>query len=77
MGGTPYPRREEGTAMGLFWELIEQGQIMSQGSRTQTLEQRVLTLEEQLRSTQVLLKRTLEVLEKYTGKDIDGNGIVG
>ncbi len=63
--------------MGLFWELIEQGQIMSQGSRTQSLEQRVLYLEEQLRSTQILLKKTLEVLEKYTGKDIDGNGTVG
>ncbi len=63
--------------MGLFWELMEQGQIMSQGSRTQSLEQRVLYLEEQLRSTQILLRKTLEALEKYTGRDIDGNGIVG
>jgi hypothetical protein len=65
------------TAMGLFWELIEQGQIMSQGSRTLSLEQRVANLEQQLRSTQILLQKTLEVLEKYTGKDIDGNGSVG
>lgn len=63
--------------MGLFWELIEQGQIMSQGSRTLSLEQRVANLEQQLRSTQILLQKTLEVLEKYTGKDIDGNGSVG
>ena len=63
--------------MGLFWESIEQGQIMAQGSRTGSLEQRVVYLEDQLRSTQMLLQRTLQVLEEYTGKDIDGDGRVG
>ncbi len=63
--------------MGLFWDLIQQGQIMSQGSRTMSLEERVAYLENQLRSTQMLLQRTLQVLEQYTGKDIDGDGRVG
>jgi len=63
--------------MGLFWDLIQQGQIMSQGSRTMSLEQRVAFLEEQLRSTQMLLQRTLQVLEEYTGRDINGDGRIG
>lgn len=63
--------------MGLFWDLIQQGQIMSQGTRTMTLEERVAGLEEQLRSTQMLLRKTLQVLEEYTGKDVDGDGSVG
>ncbi len=63
--------------MGLFWDLIQQGQIMSQGSRTLTLEQRVSILEEELRSTQLLLRKTLQTLEEYTGKDVDGDGRVG
>jgi hypothetical protein len=63
--------------MGLFWDLIQQGQIMAQDSRTLTLEQRVSNLEEQLRSTQLLLQKTLSTLEEYTGKDVDGDGRVG
>ncbi len=62
--------------MGLFWDLIQQGQIMSQSSRTLTLEQRVSILEEELRSTQLLLHKTLQTLEEYTGKDVDGDGRV-
>jgi hypothetical protein len=63
--------------MGLFWDLIQQGQIMSQGSRTLTLEQRVSILEEELRSTQLLLQKTLQTLEEYTGRDVDGDGRTG
>ncbi len=63
--------------MGLFWDLIQQGQIMSQDTRTLTLEQRVAALESQLRSTQELLRKTLQALEEYTGKDVDGDGRVG
>jgi hypothetical protein len=63
--------------MGLFWDLIQQGQIMSQNTRTMTLEERVARLEEQLRSTQALLQKTLQALEQYTGKDVDGDGVVG
>lgn len=64
-------------AHGFVLGVIEQGQIMAQGSRTGSLEQRVVYLEDQLRSTQMLLQRTLQVLEEYTGKDIDGDGRVG
>jgi hypothetical protein len=70
-------RRARRILMGLFWDLIQQGQIMSQGTRTMTLEERVAGLEEQLRSTQMLLRKTLQVLEEYTGKDVDGDGSVG
>jgi hypothetical protein len=63
--------------MGLFWDLIQQGQIMSQGTRTMSLEERVANLEAQLRATQTLLNKTLQVLEQYTGKDVDGDGKIG
>jgi hypothetical protein len=63
--------------MGLFWELIQQGQFVAQSTRTQTLEERVISLEEQLRRTQLLLQKTLQILEEYTGKDVDGDGRIG
>lgn len=63
--------------MGLFWDLIQQGQISEQEERSQTLEKRVTYLERELRKTQELLFKTLKVLEEYTEEDIDGDGKVG
>jgi hypothetical protein len=63
--------------MGLFWTLIQQGQIGDQQSKVTTLEGRVAYLELELRKTQDLLLKTLTILEETTGKDIDGDGSVG
>lgn len=63
--------------MGLFWNLIQQSQISDQHHRSQSLEQRVAALEEELAKTQELLLNTLKVLEEYTNEDIDGDGIIG
>jgi len=63
--------------MGLFWDLVQQSQISDQQEKADSLEQRVAYLEDQLRKTQQLLVSTLEVLEKHTGKDIDGDGQIG
>jgi len=63
--------------MGLFWDLIQQGQIDKQRNRASTLEDRVAELESRLGSTQQLLRLLLERLEKELGEDIDKDGSVG
>lgn len=63
--------------MGLFWNLIQQSQISEQHHKSQSLEQRVAFLEEELRKTQDLLFKTLRVLEEYTNQDINGDGKIG
>lgn len=63
--------------MGLFWNLIQQSQISQQHHKSLSLEERVDTLEEELRNTQELLFKTLKVLEEYTNQDIDGDGKIG
>ncbi|MFQ3215081.1 MAG: hypothetical protein ACJAT1_000438 [Marivirga sp.] len=63
--------------MGLFWNLIQQSQIEEQKNSSQSLEQRVRYLENELRRTQDLLVETLKVLEAHTGQDVDGDGKIG
>lgn len=63
--------------MGLFWNLIQQGQLGRHESKVSTLEGRVARLELELRKTQDLLIQTLKTLEEVTGKDYDGDGKIG
>ena len=63
--------------MGLFWDIIQQGQIEEQKTRAASLEERVQYLEEELTKTRTLLNKTLHVLEEHVGKDIDGDGVTG
>lgn len=63
--------------MGMFWDLIQQSEIEEQKEKAVSLEQRVLYLEEELENTKTLLLKTLHILEERSGKDIDGDGIVG
>jgi len=63
--------------MGLFWDLLQQSQISSQSSATQSLEDRVASLEGQLHETQRLQRHLIEILEKHFDSDIDGDGRVG
>ncbi|WP_296705323.1 hypothetical protein [Algoriphagus sp.] len=63
--------------MGMFWDLIQQSEIEEQKEKAVSLEQRVLYLEEELEKTRLLLIKTLHLLERELGKDIDGDGKVG
>ncbi len=63
--------------MGLFWNLIQQSQISEHNSRAASLEARVAQLEHELRKTQELLIKTLQILEEHSGKDLDGDGKIG
>jgi hypothetical protein len=63
--------------MGFFWDLIQQSAIQEQSEKSNSLEERVLILEKELNNTKMLLRKTLLVLEKHLGKDIDGDGKLG
>ena len=62
--------------MGLFWDLIQQSQISSQQSHTESLGERVRDLERELREVKQIQLRLLQTLEQHFGKDLDGDGRV-
>ena len=63
--------------MGIFWDLLQQDEIEKQKFKSNSLEDRVEVLENELRSTKALLKKTLVALETHLSKDIDGDGKTG
>lgn len=63
--------------MGIFWDLMQQDEIEKQKQKANTIEERVEQLEAELENTRELLFKTLHVLEKHLGKDIDGDGVTG
>lgn len=63
--------------MGLFWDLIQQSEIEEQKDKAESLEERVATLETELSSTKALLLKTLLILEKHLGRDINDDGEIG
>lgn len=63
--------------MGIFWDLIQQEELAKQQRQADTIEDRVELLEKELEHTRDLLFKTLQVLEKHVGKDIDGDGVAG
>lgn len=56
--------------MGMLWELFQQSQIWGNEASTSSVEQRVERLEN-------VVKELIQILEKKTGEDIDGDGNVG
>ncbi|GMV04719.1 MAG: hypothetical protein AMXMBFR53_09990 [Gemmatimonadota bacterium] len=63
--------------MGFIWDIIQQGQIGEAADRTQSLEQRVELLEEQLRATHRALTTVVRALEARFGEDLNDDGRVG
>lgn len=63
--------------MGLFWNLLQQGQLGQHSSNISTLEGRVVYLENELQKTQNMLIETLKILEEVTGKDYNKDGKIG
>lgn len=63
--------------MGIFFDLMQQNELEKQQAQADTLEDRVEILEQELQKTRALLIKTLQVLETYVGKDIDGDGKTG
>jgi hypothetical protein len=63
--------------MGLIWDMIQHGQIQRASDRTATLEQRVSSLEQELRTTNDTLMSLLRALEQRFGEDLDRDGRIG
>ncbi|WP_282041912.1 hypothetical protein [Winogradskyella flava] len=63
--------------MGLFWDLIQQGELDEQKNKAESLEERVKDLEHELSSTKALLLKTLKILEERSGTDINNDGQIG
>ena len=60
--------------MGIFWDLIPFSEIQKQSEEANDFEAKVLVLEKELNATKMLLRKTLFILEKHIGKDIDNDG---
>jgi len=63
--------------MGMFWDLLQQSQISSQGQRTADVESRLVRVETELQHTQELLRNVIQRLEAKLGTDLDRDGHVG
>ncbi|WP_282031815.1 hypothetical protein [Winogradskyella eximia] len=63
--------------MGLFWDLIQQSELEDQKGKAESLEERVAVLETELSTTKALLLKTLHILEKSSGLDINDDGKIG
>lgn len=63
--------------VGLIRDLIQHNQISDERGRTESLEQRVTHLENQLARTNETLLRFLRALESRFGDGLDGDGCIG
>ncbi len=63
--------------MGIFWDLLQEEELEKQQKQANSLEDRIEILENELKNTKVLLRKTLTALETHLSKDIDGDGKLG
>jgi hypothetical protein len=63
--------------MGLFWDLLQQGDIDDQGKKLGTLEDRVAQLESELKDTRRVLRELISRLERNLRVDLDSDGRLG
>ena len=63
--------------MGILWEVVQTGLMYGQKRKSDSVEDRVQSLEEQLLLTQNTLRDLVKKLEEIHGLDIDGDGRVG
>jgi len=63
--------------MGVLWEVVQTGLMYGQKRKSDTIEDRVRALEDQLQLTQNTLRSLVKKLEQLHGIDIDQDGRVG
>ena len=63
--------------MGILWEVVQTGLMYGQKRKSDTIEDRVQALEDQLQLTQNTLRQLVKKIEQIHGLDIDGDGIIG
>jgi chaperonin cofactor prefoldin len=63
--------------MGVLWEVVQTGLMYGQKRKSDSIEDRVKALEDQLEMTQNTLRSLVKEIEKLHGIDIDHDGRVG
>ncbi len=63
--------------MGILWEVVQTGLMYGQKRKSDSVEDRVQSLEDQLSLTQNTLRALVKKLEEIHELDIDGDGRVG
>jgi uncharacterized Rmd1/YagE family protein len=63
--------------MGILWEIVQTGLMYGQKRKSDSVDDRVQYLEDQLSLTQNTLRQLVKKLEEMHGSDIDGDGRVG
>ena len=63
--------------MGILWEVVQTGLMYGQKRKSDSIEDRVQSLEDQLMLTQNTLRELVKKIEEIHGLDIDGDGKVG
>jgi len=63
--------------MGVLWEIVQTGLMYGHYRKSDSVEDRVQSLEDQLALTQNTLRALVKKLEEMHGTDINGDGRVG
>jgi len=63
--------------MGVLWEIVQTGLMYGQKRKSDSIDDRVQSLEERLSLTQNTLRKLAKKIEEIHGLDIDGDGSVG
>ena len=63
--------------MGVLWEIVQTGLMYGQHRKSNTVEDRVESLENRLTATQDTLRSLVKKLEELHGIDIDKDGKIG
>ena len=63
--------------MGILWEIVQTGLMYGQKRKSDSIEDRVQSLEDRLTATQNTLRSLVKKLEETQNADIDGDGKIG
>jgi chaperonin cofactor prefoldin len=63
--------------MGVLWEIVQTGLMYGQHRKSNSVEDRVESLENRLTATQDTLRSLVKKLEELHGIDIDKDGKIG
>lgn len=63
--------------MGILWEIVQTGLMYGQKRNSDSVEDRVKFLEDQVAATQNTLRNLVKKLEEINKADFDGDGKVG
>jgi len=63
--------------MGVLWEILQTGLRYGQKRKSDSIEDRVLDLENRLQATQETMRALVKKIEELHGIDIDEDGKIG